>query len=240
MNFFSKKTVNPPSEDTKSETSNYEDNTLDKAPSLTLKIKIRYHDLNLRKEVINETLVDPDLQIMFLTTEYPYFPAAPGVRLYKDGTPLLPETKTLNELEIRANDEIEVRYFIRIFFRDPTLTKAAVSYWMWTGEDVGFTTKQYVDYLRQDNYELLMPPIPRFHFPSLGLLDHDNKKWYDMGVRHDDSIYIENWGPKNKCVPQHKWASAHVLRAPPKPADDKTFDQYASTHQVIYKAYRSD
>lgn len=240
MNFFSKKKVNPPSEDTKSETSNHEDNTLDNAASLTLQIKIRYHDPNLRKEVINETLVDPDLQIKYLTTEYPSIPAAPGVRLYKDGTPLLPETKTLNELDIKANDEIEVRYFIRIFFRDLTLTKAAVSYWMWTGEDVGFTTKQYTEYLRQDNYELEMPPIPRFHIPGLGWLDHDNKKWYVMGVRHDDSIYIENWGRKHRCVPQHKWASADVLRAPPKPADDKTFDQYASTHQVIYKAHRSD
>lgn len=232
--------MDPPSKDTKSENSNDEDNTLDKPASLTLKIKIRFHDLNRGKEVINETLVDPDLQIMFLTTEYPYFPAAPGVRLYKDGTPLLPETKTLNELDIKANDEIEVRYFIRIFFRDPTLTKAAVSYWMWTGEDVGFTTKQYVEYLRQDNYELLMPPIPRFHFPGLGLLDHENKKWYVMGIRHDDSIYIENWGRKNRIVPKGKWASEHVLRDPPKPVDNKTFVEYATTHQVIYSAPRSD
>lgn len=239
MNFFSKRTKNPPSKDTKSENSNYEDNTLDKA-SLTLKIKIRYHDLNLRKEMINETLVDPDIQIKFLTTEYPYFPAAPGVRLYKDGTPLLPDTKTLNELGIRANDEIEVRYFIRIFFRDPTLTKAAVSYWMWTGEDVGFTTKQYAEYLRQDNYHLLMPPTPCFHFLRLGRLDHGNKRWYVMGVRHDDNIYIENWGPKNECVPKDQWASGDVLQAPPQPVDDKTFDQYADTHQVIYTAYRSD
>lgn len=239
MNFLFKKTKNPPSKDTKSENSNYEDNTLDKA-SLTLKIKIRYHDLNLREEVINETLVDPNLQVMYLTNEYPYFPDAPGVRLYKDGTPLIPDTKTLSELGISANDEIEVRYFIRIFFRDPTLTKAAVSYWMWTGEDVGFTTKQYIEYLRQDNYHLLMPPVPRFHFPTLGWLDHDNKRWYVMGVRHEDSIYIENWGPNNEVVPKDQWASGDVLRAPPKPVDNNTFDQYASTHQFIYKAHRSD
>lgn len=204
-----------------------------------MRIKIRYHDLNYREEVIRETMVDPNLQLMYLTTEYPYFPAAPGVRLFKNGFPLIPATKTLSELFITADDEIEVRYFMRIYFRDPTLNKGVIPYWMWTGEDVGFTTKRFMEYLRPNYYDYL-PPNPRFHFPGLGWLDHYNKRWYVMGVRHDDSVYIENWGPNNECVPEDQWARGDVLRAPPKPADYTTFEQHAQVFHAIYGRYRSD
>lgn len=205
----------------------------------TMKIKIRYYDLNCQEKVIRETMVDPNSRLMDLSTEYPSFEAAPGVRLFKNGFPLIPSTHTLTELGILADDEIEVRNFIRLYFRDPTLTKGAIPYWMWTGEDVGFTTKRFMEYLRPHYFDYL-PPDPHFHFPGLGWLDHYNKMWYRMGVRHNDSVYIENWGPNNERVPDKQWARGDLLRAPPKPANDVTFEVFAQAFSAIYACYRSD
>lgn len=205
----------------------------------TMKIKIRYYDLNCQEKVIRETMVDPNSRLMDLSTEYPSFEAAPGVRLFKNGFPLIPSTHTLTELGILADDEIEVRNFIRLYFRDPTLTKGAIPYWMWTGEDVGFTTKRFMEYLRPHYFDYL-PPDPHFHFPGLGWLDHYNKMWYRMGVRHNDSVYIENWGPDNERVPDKQWARGDLLRAPPKPANDVTFEVFAQAFSAIYACYRSD
>lgn len=204
-----------------------------------IKIRIRYHDLKYNEEVIRETLVDPNSRLMYLATEYPSFEAAPGVRLYKQGVPLIPRARSLTTLGIREGDEIEVRYFIRLYFREPTLTKGAIPYWMWTGEDVGFTTKQFAKYLRPYHFDFL-PPDPHFNFPSLGWLDHDNKKWYIMGVRHEDSVYIENWGPNNERVPENQWARPDELRSPQKPTGDITFEAYASMFSDIYACPRSD
>ena len=204
-----------------------------------INIKIRYHDLNMNEEVINETIVDPHLHLMYLWSEFPTFEDAPGIRLYRNGFPLIPATRTLTQLGIRAGDEIEVRYFIRLYFRDPTLRKGSIPYWLWTGEDVGFTAKRFIEYIRPNFFNDL-PPDPRFHFPGLGWLDHYNKKWYIMGIRHDHSIYIENWGPNNERVPDDQWVSPWVLRAPPKPLGEITFEDYARTFSAIYDFYRGD
>lgn len=205
----------------------------------TIRITIRYHRIDQNVEVVKETMANPHLHLMYLYNEFPSFQAAPGIRLYKNGFPLIPIERTLTELGIRAGDEIEVRYFTRLYFRDPTLSKGVIPYWMWTDEDVGFTTKRFMKYIRPRWFDQL-PPDPHFHFPGLGWLDHYNKKWYIMGVRHDDSVYIENWGPNNERVPDDQWANPYVLRAPPKPRKQITFEDYARTFSLIYDCYRSD
>lgn len=61
-----------------------------------------------------------------------------------------------------------------------------------------------------------------------------------MGVRHEDSVYIENWGSNNERVPDNQWAKSDVLRSPRKPAEDITFEAYASMFSDIYACRRSD
>ena len=184
-------------------------------------------------------MVDPYLRLMDLYTEYPSFEAAPEIRLFNKGSPLIPSDRTLANLEVNPGDEIEVRYFFRLYFRDPKLRETVIPYWMWVGEDVGFTTKRFKHYLRPQWYDSL-PPEPRFSFPGLGWLDHDNKQWYRMGIRHDDSIYIENWGPNNERVPDKEWAASDVIRAPPPPPDRPSFSAFARAHPALYSTYRSD
>lgn len=204
-----------------------------------IKVTIRYHDIEHDVDVIRGITASPNIHLLLLFNEFPYFQAAPGIRLYKNGFPLIPIERTLTELGIKAGDEIEVRYFIRLYFRDPTVTKGAIPYWMWTGEDVGFTRRRFMEYIRPKWFDQL-PPDPHFNFPGLGWLDLLNKKWYVMGVRHDDSVYIENWGPNNERVPDDQWASPDVLRAPKKPNEQVTFDDYARTFAPIYDYYRWD
>ena len=79
-----------------------------------------------------------------------------------------------------------------------------------------------------------------FNFPGLGWAWSWQQEAVDHGVRHDDSIYIENWGPKGERVPDDQWASPYVLRAPPKPQEQITFEDYARTFAPIYDYYRSD
>lgn len=207
--------------------------------SYKMKITIRYHDLDRNEEVIKEKMVDPYMRLMNLYTEYPSFEAAPGIRLFNKGSPLIPSDRTLADLDVNPGDEIEVRYFIRLYFRDPRLRETVIPYWMWVSEDVGFTMKRFKEYFRLQWYESL-PPEPRFNFPTLGWLDHDNKKWYVMGVRHNDSVYIENWGPKNERVPDKEWASYDLLREPPPPPEQPSFTTFARAHPTIYGTYRWD
>lgn len=96
-----------------------------------------------------------------------------------------------------------------------------------------------MEYIRPQFFDDL-PPDPQFNFPTLGRLDHYNKNWYIMGVRHDDSIYIENWGPNNERVPDDQWVRPHILQAPQKPREQISFEDYAQTFHPIYAYYRED
>lgn len=91
----------------------------------TIRITIRYHHIDQNVEVVKETMVNPHLHLMYLYNEFPSFQAAPGIRLYKNGFTLIPIERTLTELGIRAGDEIEVRYFIRLYFRDRPSARAS-------------------------------------------------------------------------------------------------------------------
>lgn len=49
----------------------------------TMGIMIRYY-LEYNEEIMRETMVDPNLELMNLAAEYPSFEAAPGVRLFEN------------------------------------------------------------------------------------------------------------------------------------------------------------
>lgn len=161
----------------------------------------------------------------------------PGFAVYFKGKILLAEQLSFRQHRMKNGSELDLKHYIRIYFKDAKLLRKSIPHWVWFNETVG-KVKMHLERLRKEFPDL--PNKPQISFPGVNGLPDDEMTLWEYNVEHEGTICIDNWEAPAPLVHDNSlflglWADAEQTSAPPREAPrPRTFEEYAASHPDFF------
>lgn len=161
----------------------------------------------------------------------------PGFAIYFKGKLLLAEELSFKQHRLKNGSELDLKHYIRIYFKDAKLLRKPIPHWVWFNETVG-KVKKHLESLKNEFPDL--PSEPQISFPGVDGLPDDEMTLWEYNVEHEGTICISNWEAPAPRVHDNAlflelWADAEQFPAPPPEAPQPpTFEEYAACHPDFF------